>query len=440
MAEEGKYLTSFLEIFINTDKELNNLALLEPGEQGAYFHEYLHYIQDITTCSGLSKIWNSFDRFRRLVASIQRPEITEVFVPLEGALADEQRANINFLKELRGSGQIIGIGPEVADTYWISEIEFQDDPKIAEYFPRSRATKIRLHLVSEGNPNKLFTFGEAAISETMAYLLERKFYPELNILPRYPYQVAHSLVEFMYPELLQNEENLFALCDVSLMHNMPGWAFVEILKKLKREGINPNSGEEIIELGYKFYEANEWDFTTYMRLADESLQHISSQLFANEHFEPTKILFQASIERGRILREECPNSVLNIYKADRPLSFNFYKVFNFLGGPHAVNRNGNRVVRVPTGLENLADIVHPQHFRVIWQLNKFLMEGRGSCTLYYMCVAAENIVPVDDRCEHSPWRRAEDEQGCPYAAFWTVYGFHEKDFYLNGVMIQQGNP
>jgi hypothetical protein len=135
MAEEGKYLTSFLEIFINTDKELNNLALLEPGEQGAYFHEYLHYIQDITTCSGLSKIWNSFDRFRRLVASIQRPEITEVFVPLEGALADEQRANINFLKELRGSGQIIGIGPEVADTYRISEIEFQDDPKIAEYFP-----------------------------------------------------------------------------------------------------------------------------------------------------------------------------------------------------------------------------------------------------------------------------------------------------------------
>jgi hypothetical protein len=437
MAEEGKYLTSFLEIYIDTDKSLSNIACLNYEQQGTYYHEYLHYIQDVTTCSGLAKIWNSFDRFRQLVAFVQTPEMFEISVPLAGPIVDEQKANIEFLKELRGSGQITDVEPEVADTYKINEVEYLIDPKIAEYFPGSNGTKVRLHLISKGLQNKVFVFGEAAISETMAYLLERKFYPNLNKLPRYPYEVAHGLVEFLYPNLLQSQENLFALCDVALMHNMPGWAFVEILKKLKDECVNPKSGEEIIKFGYQFYERNKWNFAGYMREADESLQHISEELFGNPHFEPTKRLFQASIERGRILREESPFAILNIYKQNKALSFSFYKVFSFLGGPHAVNNLGHRFVRVPNGLENLADQVHPQHFRVIWQLNKFLLEGTRSCTLYPMCVAAENIVPVDDRCEYNPWRRSEDELGCPYAAFWVMYGFNLKDFYLDGALIQQ---
>jgi hypothetical protein len=37
MAEEGKYLTSFLEIYIDTDKELNNLSLLDSNDLGHIF-------------------------------------------------------------------------------------------------------------------------------------------------------------------------------------------------------------------------------------------------------------------------------------------------------------------------------------------------------------------------------------------------------------------
>lgn len=437
MAEEGKYLTSFLEIFVNTDKDLDNLATLDPEEQGTYYHEYFHYIQDITTSFGLSKIWNGFDRFRQLVVSIQPPIITEVNVPLDGPVAIEQNAYLDFLEDLRGSGQIIDVSLEVADSYEIAKVIYEVDPKISEYFPGSNATKVRLQLVSKENRDKFFTFGEAAISETMAYLIEKKFYPTLNNLPRYPYRVARDLVEHIYPLLLNKEENLFALCDVSLMHNMPGWSFVEILKELKRQSIVPKSGEEVIEMGYDFYKTQDWDFLGYMKAADESLQYISAQIFKNPHFEATKVLFQASIERGRLLRENFPFAVLNIYKADVPLSYDFYKVFNFLGGPHAVNNQGRRVVRVPSGLEDLRDQVHPQYFRVIWQLNKFLMEGLRPCSLRLMCEASSNKVPVDDRCEHTPWRRAEDKYGCPYATFWVMYGFHLKDFYLNGVIIQQ---
>jgi hypothetical protein len=439
MAEEGKYLTSFLEIFVNTEKDLINLALLDTIEQGTYYHEYFHYIQDVTTCSGLSKIWNGFDRFRQLIASIMPDTITEVYVPLEGPIVSEQKKHMDFLEDLRGSGQITDVTLEVANTYKISEVICEVDPQIAEYFPESEATKIKLHLVSDGNREKHFLFGEAAISETMAFLIEKKFFPTLNNLPKYPYQVARDLAEFIYPEILQFEENIFALCDVSLLHNMPGWAFFEILKLMQQEKVIPKSGEEVIQFGYYFYEEKKWDFHAYMESADEALQNISNQLFGHSHFESTKILFQASIERGRLLRFNEPYAVLNIYKSSDALSYNFYKAFNFLGGPHAVNNLGKRFLRIPLGMEDLIDSIHPQHFRVIWQLSKFLLDGLRACSLRSMCEASENKIEVDDRCENFPWKRAEDEFGCPYAAFWGLYNFHKKDFYLNGVLIQQAS-
>ncbi len=437
MSQEGKYLTSFLEIYVNTQQELNNLAELQPEHQGTYYHEYLHYIQDITTCSGLSKIWHCFDGFRQLVASIQSQEITDVEVPLTGETADLQKENRKFHETIRGSGQINGVTPEVADTYRIVNVELQDDARIPELFPDSSAQKIMLNLSSQGRNDKVFTFGEAAISETMAYLIERKFYPDLNQLPKYPYQVAHDFVEFCYPELLGNHENLFALCDISLLHNLPGWAFYQIMNEMKKSKFTPNDSREVVNYGYQFYETIKWDFTNYMRIADESVQHISSQLFQNPHFGQTKLLLQASIERGRILRESCPYAVLDIYKSDTALSHSFFKVFDFLGGPHAINFNGDRVVRVPSGLDMIFTNVHPQHFRVIWQLHKFLTEGERSCSLQKICLASNNSVNVDDRCEDFPWKRAQDDMGCPYASFWAMYGFHLKNFYLDGNLIQQ---
>lgn len=437
MAEQGKYLTSFLEIFVNTENELDNLALLNPGDLGTYYHEYFHYIQDVTTCSGISKIWNSFDRFRKLIVSIQSRIEPDIFIPLENKIADEQRSHIELLEMLRGAGQISGVSLEVADSYRITEVEYEENPQIKEVFPAYSGAKINLRLASNDRTDKIFAFGEVAISESMAYLVEKKFFPELNKLPRYPYKVAYDLVEHVYPELLSKEENLFALCDVSLMHNLPGWAFVEILNEMKRQKVIPQTGEEVIKFGYQFYQIQQWNFSGYMREADEALQHISSQIFAMPHFEPTMQLFQAFVERGRVLRETCPFAILQIYKSDSALSHNFYKIFNFLGGPHAVNYNGQRVLRSPDGLQNLDEVAHPQHFRVIWQLNKFLLEGLRECSLYHICIAAENKVPVDERCKYAPWKRAEDTYGCPYAAFWAMYGFHLKDFYLNGVPIQE---
>lgn len=430
MADQGKYLTSFLEIYVDTGQSLKNLALLDEGALGTYYHEYFHYLQDVTTASGLSKIWNGFDRLRQLVSVIQDKTVTEINAPMDGLVADTQRQHFDFLEDLRGSGQIGNLPMVEADTYQIAEVRQENNPKIQEYFEGSTATAIKLLLTSQGRQDRIFTFGEYAVSETMAYMVERKFFPTLNLQPRYPYRVAVDLVQCIYPAFAHKEENIFALCDVSLMNNMPGWAFFSILTHMEAAGFIPGAGEEVIDYGYRYYQEIGWDHEAYMDYADKALQHVTGELYKDDFHKGTAQLFQASIERGKLFRYISPYAILKIYKAGTSLSFDFYRAFNFLGGPMSINRDGERTLRVPYGLNWLEPISDPAHFRVSWQLGKFLMEGLGPCSLQRSCNASHNKIGVDNRCEESPWKRATDDWGCPYAAAWVLYGFLGKRFLL----------
>lgn len=436
--ENGRYLTSFLEIFVDTDQALSNLALLNEADLGTYYHEYLHYVQDVTTCSGLSKIWRAFDCLRQLISSIQPDNINDVEVPMNGPTAVEQIRHLDFLEALRGSGQIAGLSMEEADTYHIIEVLEEHNPMILEYYTRSTAMAIKLRL-QNGDPTareKRFTFGEAAVSETMAYLVERKFFPGLPRLPRYPYKVASDLVHHLYSQLEASDEIILALCDASLMYNMPGWAFVKIIQEMAKVEYLPTNGRDVTDFSYAFYERIQWDHFAYSRVAVQSIQEITNALYGHEFYTATKELLQASVERGRILREENPYFLIEIFNRDSALNIEFYKTYNFLGGPLSINNNGGRWVRVPRGLERLQETADPAHFRVAWQLSKFLLEGEMPCSLIQTCRASQNRV-VDDRCENRPWQRANEALGCPYAAAWTLYGLKKKDFYLNGVLIQQ---
>lgn len=110
----------------------------------------------------MSKIWNSFDRFRQLVSSVQSSGDIEVSVPLEGPIAEAQQQHVAFFKALRGSGQF-AMSMEEADTYEIVEVTEELDARIPGFFPESNGTLIKLKLSSPGKIDKIFTFGEYAV-------------------------------------------------------------------------------------------------------------------------------------------------------------------------------------------------------------------------------------------------------------------------------------
>lgn len=49
----GLYSSSFLKMYLNTDENLENIFALSDPTSAAFLHEYVHFLQDITTIYGL---------------------------------------------------------------------------------------------------------------------------------------------------------------------------------------------------------------------------------------------------------------------------------------------------------------------------------------------------------------------------------------------------
>ena len=60
--QKGSYLPTFLELWINTDKKLD-LTLFSKDEMGTFCHEWIHFLQDVTTSSGCNNSYVFFEHF-----------------------------------------------------------------------------------------------------------------------------------------------------------------------------------------------------------------------------------------------------------------------------------------------------------------------------------------------------------------------------------------
>jgi len=421
----GDYIPSYFEIVIDTSENLNSLTELSPFTQGLYYHEYCHFIQDVTTTFGIMKTWNVYDRLRQFIFSVQQ-QTGVINIPLDNEESQRQQHYLNFIQTLIGSQKVIN--HLIDDKFEIIDVNLVDDPAINELIPGLNAQHVHLTLRQDNLPDKHYRFGERAISEGMVYLIESKFY----LLPKplkYPYLVASDLAKFIHPAIADSPELLFSLCDISLMHPMPGWAFVYILRRMKEEELVPDSGKTLIDFGYIEYGKLGWDIAGQVSKAIESTLHVIQELYGHDHFAKTLEWFKVIIIRGYSIRRENPYFFLDIFLDNQSLGNTFTYVWHNLGGPHCINRNFERSMRMPAGMEDAITQVHPQHLRISWQLIHFLSNGKIDCKLLNICRHSDPDL-TDDRCIDHPWTRISDAMGCPFIAAWTIYGFHQKKFLL----------
>jgi hypothetical protein len=75
------------------------------------------------------------------------------------------------------------------------------------------------------------SFGSLAISEGMAWEIERYIYGDiLGEASLYPYHSVRLLLNELFPELLNDPLIIISICDVSLLDINPGRLFLEIVQ------------------------------------------------------------------------------------------------------------------------------------------------------------------------------------------------------------------
>lgn len=375
--------------------------------ESVFIHEYIHFIQDISTYSGLNNAYVYSEFLHAVVCKIYT---------INGGF----NIPIN-LKNNYGNVEL---------NRFVNRISLGDNCKIDDLFVK-KIVKNRINVPFKESPVGKLTeiviipkigekvvFGTYAIKESMAYLIEKEISKGSVSPPAFPYLSAEIVANEIYPEFCKDKEMLIALCDMSLQFSEPGKIFVETLECYKKNRFIPNNANDLIDQFYsrecvimggnvhmdhafcsmgimvgerlKLY-LNDSRYLSFHNVVNTLVGFGISMRFINKYF----IL---DIVRGGYWRN-------NTY---------IKKCFDVVGIPIILDSNNSYKYSTPQ--KNSFNNYNILMFAAIEQLYKCFSEGYTLCEMIPLC---ENSgVSVDDRCYNEPWSRSHDTCLCPYAMLW----------------------
>lgn len=195
---------------------------LETATEAAILHEYIHYLQDITTVSGLTRICVVSDRLRWGATWDKR----KLELPLEYRNVNRYNLaanNINLKVQIGDDKLKVAVFPDEFDLRLeYGSLKGTDNKNIK--------TECQLIVAFDTPTGDKFKYavGDQAISESMAYMIESAIYPNaLQDPPPFPYFVVEQIIQKKFPNLY-DLELMVALCDVSLLFQFPGMVFYDL--------------------------------------------------------------------------------------------------------------------------------------------------------------------------------------------------------------------
>lgn len=423
--ELGFYIPSFFHMHIATDNKLFVLDDLSKSDFSTFVHEYIHFIQDITTIYGLNNIHVMAEYMRDCVNRITQTPNSQFKTPI---LPNPDNENFVYLNKYIQT-LTYGDSSVVFDVLDIISIdEFNDAfSEIPNTPPQLNTIKsICLKYESRGGTG-FYTFGALCIMESMAYLIEQVSCQNYVESPSFPYNSAQLVVDKIYPRFGLDKLNIIALCDISLNLSNPGKIFLEILNDWKLRDTLPISPEVL----YDEYYDKEMSINNSERVNWESIfisqsKNCKEQLFRyfnHEHFDPIKKWISHIFDISQKYRINNKYFILDIAKQNQiRTNRSFINLYKELGTPLMSNNNSEYYFYDPS--INMAGKPPAEigYFLAINQIFE-VFQGKVSCELTSFCSQKLSNTTPDNRCSSKPWTRCNpDENLCPFTALWKHWG------------------
>lgn len=409
---KGSYLPSFFRIKLNCVDDIYNQTILG---NDVLFHEYIHFLQDLTTTSGYEKLYNSFETLKYIRVEVKDKD--DIHVPYQIENPDNKE-NVELYNLIDGDDDF------KCETYKI--VDVNENP--LKDFPSAFSLKVEC-----ADGEKAIPFGSYQIEEIMAECCESQ-HALYKRTDAYPYDLWEKLNEFYDMTLTQN--NYALICFVSLKSPFPGNEFITIMKMMQKEGFK----NDILEASFK---RNKEMQKKLCSLAIKSMREFfaTSPFKLNEWYADCidKLSCYCSFEKYSAL-------ITNMLQPGSEFN-EFVKKVSL---PIVCDRKGNYGFG-----EN--DKIEPQHFYALVALDaiKFLLEkGEKICPMKQMCIAKEKEINAcaekkkmkanEDNvenhecgafmtidCECSPWNYVSGDKLCYYSTVWKMLGFEGKNVIID---------
>ena len=190
----GYYIPTFFEMHVSTYDDDMVINRMTDRDATVLFHEYIHFLQDITTFYGLNNLYVQSEYFHSVVNRIKGNQQFHVPFMIEDN-------NDNVLLNQIVCKLTVGDYAE-QEHYHVYSIDEMEE----ELIPNPFLKKIK-SIVLNFDGDSLRSFGAIAIMESMAYILERLCSPNAyTTSPDYPYRAAELVAQY-YDDLLAELKN-----------------------------------------------------------------------------------------------------------------------------------------------------------------------------------------------------------------------------------------
>jgi hypothetical protein len=405
----GFYLPNFFRLHIGISNPIDNLNKLSDRDFSVFLHEYIHFLQNITTFYGLNNIHVSVEYMKYANNKIRSDNNSKFSIPIIPDDANSYNLKLNrYLLDFTYGDN----GDEGTRIKEITNYSILNDTIPINNAPIKTIEYVYVEFKDNTNNDNCFAFGAGCIMESMAYLMETLTCKDYALSPNLPYETATLLAEFIYPEFANNKLNILALCDISLNCSNPGVYFVKVIEEWKRQNKTPSPQDlynECIRLNPNICQClNNIANTAKLQMHD---------YFKDKYFKSINDWIDAVIGSAINLRKRNPSFILDIANGDIRTNSTFCKIFTEIGTPVLTNNSG------------FIGFYHPNNnnqagnFFAISQIHKLFYTGTfDGCELKnFNCCSPI----IDCRCAKSPWKRCADKNLCPFALFWHHWGLEQ---------------
>ena len=179
-----------IEVFYPLDR----LDLLPEAALSTFFHEYIHFLQDITTTYGLINACIVVTKMKFANNYILKLPGNEFKVPIEFSSDPTTELNYKLQEAYLGSDDISIRVLQIKDVRKESSQVYLPEP-VNKHLPA-----IRVYFEDGAGKPRSFDFGSLHIMETMCQIGQKVFNPAVTH-DDVPYRTAELVAKFIYPAI-----------------------------------------------------------------------------------------------------------------------------------------------------------------------------------------------------------------------------------------------
>lgn len=422
----GFYMPSMFHLHVHTESNITNWKAWDDETQCTFLHEYIHFLQDISTVMGLYNIYVLGECLADVVNQVYQMNDSEITVPIQLIPSTNNVYNNSIVnKVVAGSFNL----PDGVDE---DNLMITGKANVIPNIQNMNGKNIdlsKIHVPYQGGGN--FLLGNYHISESMAYIGEKIMYggrpSVIQPSPNYPYDVVRQLAQFYSPKLSNNLPLLFSLCDLSLTFSHAGKILIHFFDQYIKDGCPTDWRAYIVDVISRTNVSAVNGVGSYSKALNEikdlAIESLDKR-FKGVNYDDIRRWYYNIINRIVTCRLNNPLFLVDFIQAGE-LKKNpvFEQLLKNIGTPVLTNDYHHTY---------FTDKVHGCHLKkrraqflqAAGSITYALLDAEFPCDLRYQCKAEGRCIDRD--CVRAPWKHARRINPCPYGHLWYGWKLRKK--------------